>query len=74
MGHKLHLALEKANKKYDEATAVVIALEMIKTGSIPEKLRAKTPDVAVAEETALQAAPGTNLTGIHKQWFVYCTA
>ncbi|KAI0243233.1 hypothetical protein LSAT2_022049 [Lamellibrachia satsuma] len=55
-GKKLYQELEKTNKNHDNATGVVTALEMIKTGSIPEKFQVKPPGVTVEDETPLGAA------------------
>ena len=57
VGNKLHTELEKMNKKQEKANTVVLALQTIKTGVIPEKFQVHPKGGAV--DVMDGAEPGT---------------
>ena len=57
VGNKLHSELEKTNKKQEKANTVVLALQTIKTGVIPEKFQVHPKGGAV--DLTDGAEPGT---------------
>ena len=57
IGNKLHSELEKTNKKQEKANTVLLAMQTIKTGVIPEKFQVHPKGGAV--DVTVGAEPGT---------------